>query len=67
VIDLMDALRASLKGGKPKAATVATPAAPKRRSAEPVTELPVAPRTRKPASRAAKAPAEAPGKVRARK
>lgn len=67
VIDLMDALRASLKGGKPKAAAAATPAAPKRKSAEPVTELPVAPRTRKPATRAAKAPAEAPGKVRARK
>ncbi|BCG05362.1 non-homologous end joining protein Ku (plasmid) [Paraburkholderia sp. PGU19] len=67
VIDLMDALRASLKGGKPKAAAAATPAAPTRRSADPVTELPVAPRTRKPATRAAKAPAEAPGKVRARK
>jgi DNA end-binding protein Ku len=67
VIDLMDALRASLKGGKPKAAAAATPAAPKRKSAEPVTELPVAPRTRKPATRAAKVPAEAPAKVRARK
>ncbi len=67
VIDLMDALRASLKGGKPKAAAAATPTAPKRKSAEPVTKLPVAPRTRKPATRAAKAPAEAPAKVRARK
>ncbi|GJH05951.1 Ku protein [Paraburkholderia terrae] len=68
VIDLMDALRASLKGGKPKAAAAATPAAPKRRSTEPVTELPVmTPRTRKPATRAAKVPAEAPARVRARK
>ncbi|SDI92338.1 DNA end-binding protein Ku [Paraburkholderia steynii] len=67
VIDLMDALRASLKGGKPKAAAAATPTAPKRKSAEPVTKLPVAPRTRKPATRAEKAPAETPAKVRARK
>lgn len=69
VIDLMEALRASLKGSKPKAApaTPATPAAAKRKSAEPVAELPVAPRTRKPATRAAKAPAETPAKVRARK
>jgi len=64
VINLMDALRASLKGGKPKAGAAA---APKRKSTEPVTELPVAPRTRKPATRAAKVPAEAPTKVRARK
>ncbi|WP_322032128.1 Ku protein [Paraburkholderia sp. J76] len=63
VIDLMDALRASLKGGaKPKAAP-----APKRKLPEPVAELPVAPRTRKPPARAAKAPAEAPARVRARK
>jgi DNA end-binding protein Ku len=63
VIDLMDALRASLKGAKPKAA----PAAPRRKSAEPVAELPVEPRARKPATRATKAPAETPAKVRARK
>ncbi|MEX3844551.1 Ku protein [Paraburkholderia sp. BR10882] len=64
VIDLMDALRASLKGG----AKAKTAPAPKRsKSAEPVTELPVAPRTRKPPARAAKAPAEAPARVRARK
>ncbi|MBN3761822.1 Ku protein [Burkholderia sp. Ac-20365] len=69
VIDLMEALRASLKGAKPKAAVAApaAPAAPKRKSAEPVAGLPVAPRTRKPATRAAKAPAETPAKVRARK
>jgi len=69
VIDLMEALRASLKGARPKAAVTApaAPAAPKRKSAEPVAELPVAPRTRKPATRAAKAPAETPAKVRARK
>ncbi|MFP3557488.1 Ku protein [Paraburkholderia sp. SIMBA_049] len=67
VIDLMDALRASLKGGKPKAAAAATPAAPKRRSAEPVTALPVAPRSRKPATRAANTPVDPPAKVRARK
>ncbi len=63
VIDLMEALRASLKGSKPKAAV----SAPKRKSAVPITELPVAPRTCKPATRAAKAPAEPPAKVRARK
>jgi DNA end-binding protein Ku len=63
VIDLMDALRASLKGTKPKA----EPASSRRKSAEPIAELPVAPRARKPATRAAKAPAEAPAKVRARK
>ncbi|OUL80349.1 Ku protein, partial [Paraburkholderia hospita] len=55
------------KGGKPKAAAAATPIAPKRKSAEPVTKLPVTPRTRKPATRAEKAPAETPAKVRARK
>jgi DNA end-binding protein Ku len=66
VIDLMDALRASLKGAA-KAKTTATPA-PKRKTAEPVAEISAAtPRTRKPAARAAKAPAEAPAKVRARK
>lgn len=63
VIDLMEALRASLKGGaKPKAVS-----AQKRKVAEPVAELPLAPRTRKPATRAAKIPAEPPQKVRARK
>ncbi|MCP3723615.1 Ku protein [Paraburkholderia sp. CNPSo 3272] len=64
VIDLMDALRASLKGG---AKAKAAPAPKRSKSAEPVTELPVAPKTRKPPARAAKAPAEAPAKVRARK
>ena len=63
VIDLMDALRASLKGGaKAKAAP-----APKRKTAEPVTGLPVAPDARKPAARATKAPTAVPAKVRARK
>jgi DNA end-binding protein Ku len=65
VIDLMDALRASLKGTA-KAKTTAAPA-PKRKSAEPMTDIPVAPKTRKPATRAAKTPAEARAKVRARK
>ncbi|MEX3952929.1 Ku protein [Paraburkholderia sp. EG287B] len=64
VIDLMDALRASLKGG---AKAKAAPAPKRSKSAEPVSELPVAPKTRKPPARAAKAPAEAPAKVRARK
>jgi DNA end-binding protein Ku len=64
VIDLMDALRASLKGG---AKAKAAPAPKRSKTAEPVTELPVAPKTRKPPARAAKAPAEAPAKVRARK
>jgi len=63
VIDLMEALRASLKGG-----AKARPApAPRRKSAEPVAELPEAPKTRKPVTRAAKVPTEAPAKVRARK
>jgi DNA end-binding protein Ku len=66
VIDLMEALRASLRGGAKE-----KPAAPKRKAAEPVTDIAAAPRTRKPAARAAKtstaAPAEAPAKVRARK
>ncbi|MEI6001733.1 Ku protein [Paraburkholderia bengalensis] len=66
VIDLMEALRASLRGGEK-----AKPAAPKRKAAEPVTDIAAAPRTRKPAARAAKtstaAPAEGPAKVRARK
>lgn len=64
VIDLMDALRASLKGGGEK---IKSATAPRRKSAEPVTEIPVAPKTRKPAARATKSPAEAPAKVRARK
>lgn len=60
VIDLMDALRASLKGGaKARAATAA--------SAEPVEQPPAARKTRKPAARAVKSAAEAPAKVRARK
>jgi DNA end-binding protein Ku len=63
VIDLMDALRASLKGGEK---TKSAPA-PKRKSAAPVSEMPAAPKTRKPAARASKSPAEAPAKVRARK
>lgn len=76
VIDLMEALRASLKGGaraKPATAassSTASPSAQKRKAAaEPVTDIAAAPRTRKPAARAAKAPAaaEAPARVRARK
>ncbi|WP_322060692.1 Ku protein [Paraburkholderia sp. J63] len=66
VIDLMDALRASLKGRE----TAKPAAAPKRKSAERTAqaeEAPAAPKTRKPPARAAKAPAEAPAKVRARK
>jgi DNA end-binding protein Ku len=64
VIDLMEALRASLKGGAP-----AKPAAaPKRKTAEPVASEAAAPAgTRKPATRAAKTPAEQPTRVRARK
>ncbi|WP_322044065.1 Ku protein [Paraburkholderia sp. J67] len=66
VIDLMDALRASLKGTAKTKASTAT--APKRKPAEPVSDISAAtPRTRKPAARAAKAPAETPAKVRARK
>lgn len=66
VIDLMDALRASLKGTA-KSKAVATPAS-KRKPAEPVTEISAAtPRIRKPAARASKLPAETPAKVRARK
>ena len=64
VIDLMDALRASLKGG---AKAKAAPAPRRTKSEEPVAELPAAPKTRKPPARAAKAHAEAPAKVRARK
>ena len=64
VIDLMAALRASLKGGGP-----AKPAgAQKRASAESAAELEETPtRTRKPATRVAKAAAKEPAKVRARK
>jgi DNA end-binding protein Ku len=65
VIDLMDALRASLKGAA-KTKPAAAPA-PKRKSEEPVAEIAAAPRTRKPATRAAKPVAETPAKVRARK
>ena len=64
VIDLMEALRASLRGGA-KAKPAAS--APKRKAAEPVTDIAEAPKARKPAARAAKAPADAPAKVRARK
>lgn len=64
VIDLMEALRASLKGG----AQAKAAAAPKRKSDEDVEEMAAAPtRTRRPATRAAKAPAKEPAKVRARK
>lgn len=66
VIDLMDALRASLKGRE----TAKPAAASRRKSAERAAqaeEAPAAPKTRKPPARAAKAPAEAPAKVRARK
>ncbi|MEA3083206.1 MAG: end-binding protein Ku [Paraburkholderia sp.] len=63
VIDLMEALRASLRGGgKAKSA-----GAPKRKSAEQVTELAATPKARKPAARAQKAPVEVPAKVRAHK
>ncbi|MEM5436349.1 Ku protein [Paraburkholderia diazotrophica] len=76
VIDLMEALRASLKGGaraKPSAASASPSESPstspqKRKAAGPVTDIAAAPGTRKPAARAAKAPAaEVPTKVRARK
>ncbi|MPW16616.1 Ku protein [Paraburkholderia sp. CNPSo 3157] len=76
VIDLMEALRASLKGGaraKPATASASPSESPsasaqKRKPAEPATDIAAAPRTRKPAARAAKAPAaEVPTKVRARK
>lgn len=63
VIDLMDVLRASLKGGaKAKGA-----GAPKRESVQPVAEIVPSPKARKPAARAAKAPAQTTPKVRARK
>jgi DNA end-binding protein Ku len=64
VIDLMEALRASLGRGGAKAKTTS---APRRKSVEPVTEIAEAPKARKPAARAPKAPAETPVKVRARK
>jgi DNA end-binding protein Ku len=84
VIDLMEALRASLKGGaraRPATASASSSESPsasvsasasasaqKRKAAGPVTDIAAAPRTRKPAARAAKAPAaEVPTKVRARK
>ncbi|WP_341318022.1 Ku protein [Paraburkholderia sp. IMGN_8] len=63
VIDLMEALRASLKGGAKAKAT----AAPKRESAEPVAESAAVPKVRKPAARAPKASTETTAKVRARK
>jgi DNA end-binding protein Ku len=63
VIDLMEALRASLKGGARAKAT----AAPKRESAAPVAESAAAPKVRKPAARAPKASTETTAKVRARK
>ena len=59
----LDALRASLKG----TAKAPVAPAPKRKTAEPVAELPEAPKARKPVARATKAPTEAPAKVRARK
>lgn len=75
VIDLMDALRASLKGaGRPKSAAAgkaaktanaANPTAAD--SEEPVAEIAAAPRARKPATRAAKPAAQAPARARARK
>jgi DNA end-binding protein Ku len=64
VIDLMEALHASLARRDAKGKT--TPA-PRRKSAEQVTEITAAPKARKPAARAPKAPAETPTKVRARK
>lgn len=64
VIDLMEALRASLKGG----AQGKPAAAPKPKGEESVEQVEAAPaRTRRPATRAAKAPAKEPAKVRARK
>jgi DNA end-binding protein Ku len=63
VIDLMEALRASLKGG----AKVKATAAPKRESPEPVAASAAAPKVRKPAARAPKASTETTAKVRARK
>ncbi|MDR5763244.1 Ku protein [Caballeronia sp. LZ035] len=65
VIDLMEALRASLSKGNGKA----KPAAKRRTAARPVAEeeVPAVPKTRKPAARAPKTPAEVPTRVRARK
>ncbi|KHK60175.1 DNA repair protein [Burkholderia sp. A9] len=63
VIDLMEALRASLKGGA-KAKSAPTP---KRKSADPAAEIAAAPKARKPATRARREVAEQPAKVRARK
>lgn len=64
VIDLMEALRASLSKGNGKAKP-----APKRKAAsKPVEEVDVeVPKTRKPAARAPKVAAETPTRVRARK
>ncbi|WP_175916959.1 Ku protein [Burkholderia sp. BCC1638] len=63
VIDLMEALRASLKGGA-KAKSAPTP---KRKSADPAAEIAEAPKARKPATRARREVAEQLAKVRARK
>jgi DNA end-binding protein Ku len=64
VIDLMEALRASLKGGGQDKAAGAT----RRKSEEPEAEKEAAPaRARKPATRAAKTATKEPAKVRARK
>lgn len=64
VIDLMEALRASLKGG----AQGKAPATPKTANAEPVADISAAPsRARKPATRAAKTATKEPAKARARK
>ncbi len=65
VIDLMEALKASLSKGNGKAKP-----APKRRTAVKAVEEveePAVPKARKPAARAPKVAAEAPAKVRARK
>lgn len=64
VIDLMEALRASLGRGGAKAKTTS---APRRKSAAPDTEIAAVPKVRKPAARSPKTPAEVPAKVRARK
>jgi DNA end-binding protein Ku len=65
VIDLMEALRASLSKGNGKAKPV-----PKRKTTAKVVEAveePAVPKVRKPAARAPKVAAEAPARVRARK
>jgi DNA end-binding protein Ku len=62
VIDLMEALRASLGKSSDKAKP-----SEKRKPAMKAVEEPAVPKTRKPAARAPKVAAEAPPKVRARK